>query len=188
MPNKVVLSLTLGAMALLSGCSSMLNTADSSEFGCPGMPMGVKCKSPMEVYKDIDRETGASGGVPVIAGQQPVAGRVATRETPKVKDPVADVVAKQLGTDARRTQPVREPAKVMRIWIAQWVEAGTDDLHWPSYIYTEIVPRKWSYGLPEAGVVKAPLPMPTVAAPIPGTAQAQSAKAAETVDADPEIN
>jgi conjugal transfer pilus assembly protein TraV len=42
--------------------------------------------------------------------------------------------------------PIREPARIMRIWISPWVESSTGDLNWPSYIYTEIEPRKWSFG------------------------------------------
>ena len=36
----------------------------------------------------------------------------------------------------------------MRIWIAPW-EDGKKDLHWPSYLFTEIQPRKWSFGKSE---------------------------------------
>jgi hypothetical protein len=41
----------------------------------------------------------------------------------------------------------RLPAKVMRIWIAPW-EDSRGDLHAPGYLYTEIEPRRWTFGGP----------------------------------------
>ncbi|WP_370649226.1 TraV family lipoprotein [Cupriavidus sp. EM10] len=45
-------------------------------------------------------------------------------------------------------RPVRKPAQVMRIWIAPWIDSK-DDLHYPSYLYTEVQPRRWSFGKSE---------------------------------------
>ncbi|WP_439810831.1 TraV family lipoprotein [Bordetella bronchiseptica] len=42
-------------------------------------------------------------------------------------------------------KPVREPAVVMRIWVAPWIDAR-DDLHYPSYVFTEVQPRRWAMG------------------------------------------
>jgi len=42
---------------------------------------------------------------------------------------------------------LRMPAQVMRIWVAPW-EDGRGDLHAPGYVYTEIVPRRWTLGAP----------------------------------------
>ena len=39
------------AVILLAGCASTLNTADHDAFACPGMPAGVICKSPVQVYR-----------------------------------------------------------------------------------------------------------------------------------------
>jgi conjugal transfer pilus assembly protein TraV len=41
--------------------------------------------------------------------------------------------------------PILEPAKVLRIWIAPWID-NKQDLHWPSMIFTEVTPRRWSIG------------------------------------------
>jgi hypothetical protein len=43
--------------------------------------------------------------------------------------------------------PIRMPAQVMRVWIAPW-EDSRGDLHAPGYLFTEIVPRRWSLGVP----------------------------------------
>jgi hypothetical protein len=45
--------------------------------------------------------------------------------------------------------PIRLPAQVLRVWIAPWEDAH-GDLHAPGYVYTEIVPRRWSLGEPAA--------------------------------------
>ena len=41
--------------------------------------------------------------------------------------------------------PVRAPAKVMRIWVAPWVD-DSGDLHLAGHLFTEIEGRKWSVG------------------------------------------
>ena len=45
--------------------------------------------------------------------------------------------------------PIRLPAQVLRVWIAPWEDAH-GDLHAPGYVYTEVVPRRWSLGEPAA--------------------------------------
>lgn len=47
--------------------------------------------------------------------------------------------------------PIRLPAQVLRVWIAPW-EDGHGDLHAPGYVYTEVVPRRWSLGEPAASI------------------------------------
>lgn len=61
--------------------------------------------------------------------------------------------------------PVRLPAKVMRIWIAPWVDAG-GDLNLAGHVFTEIESRKWSVG--ERGVDTVPTfsPLQVGAAPV----------------------
>lgn len=43
------------------------------------------------------------------------------------------------------TVPLRTQARVMRIWVAPWTDAG-GDLHMGGHLYTEIEPRKWAVG------------------------------------------
>lgn len=116
-------------LLLTTGCSSTLNTAGTSEYSCPGVP-GVMCKTPGQVYKMTEGDTlNPSALDPKMA---PV----------KRINPVATI------SDANTPMPIREPAKVMRVWIAPWTDKN-DDLHWPSYVYTEIQRRKWSFGNPD---------------------------------------
>ena len=118
-------------VSLLTGCASTLNTAGTGEFACPGMP-GVMCKTPGQVYKMTEGNTLDAS---VLAPEPKVV-------SAKKINPVASVA------DANTPMPIREPAKVMRVWIAPWTDKN-DDLHWPSYIYTEIQQRKWSFGNPD---------------------------------------
>lgn len=48
-------------------------------------------------------------------------------------------------------KPLRLPPRVIRIWVAPW-EDSDGDLHQPSYIYSEISPRRgrWLFGEKEA--------------------------------------
>lgn len=48
-------------------------------------------------------------------------------------------------------KPIRLPPRVIRIWIAPW-EDSDGDLHQPSYIYSEISPKRgrWLFGEKEA--------------------------------------
>jgi conjugal transfer pilus assembly protein TraV len=43
--------------------------------------------------------------------------------------------------------PVLEQAQVMRIYIAPWID-GRNDVHWPSYIFSEVQAKRWRIGLP----------------------------------------
>jgi|JI10StandDraft_1071094.scaffolds.fasta_scaffold169168_2 conjugal transfer pilus assembly protein TraV len=153
---------------LLTGCANVLNTANHDEFACPGMPAGVMCKSPLQVYRathdashgatpDRDLETAAlakrSGAQTSQETFDDGSGLVSLQPEKAARDkpsalplplhlPIAQSASPNLPL------PVLEPAKVMRIWIAPW-EDSKKDLHWPSYLFTEIQPRKWSFGKAE---------------------------------------
>jgi hypothetical protein len=47
--------------------------------------------------------------------------------------------------------PIVRPPKIVRIWIAPWVD-GNEDLNMDTYIYTEIRGKKWLLGekIPES--------------------------------------
>ena len=55
-----------------------------------------------------------------------------------------------LGNTVAAGRPVREAAQVMRIWVAPWIDKK-DDLHYPSYVFTEVQPRRWTFGVNEFG-------------------------------------
>ena len=140
------LMLSVAALAMLSGCSSVMNTAGSGDYSCPGMPNGVVCKTPAAVYKsthldppvtDFDTPIGTKAVAVPGAGANP-SGYV------NMATPVSELAAKSVSGP----RPVREPAKVARIWIAPWIDKN-DTLHLAQIQYTEIKPRTWTVGKPE---------------------------------------
>jgi conjugal transfer pilus assembly protein TraV len=42
-------------------------------------------------------------------------------------------------------KPVLEPAAVVRVWIAPYI-TDRGDMRYPGYVFSEITPRRWSYG------------------------------------------
>jgi conjugal transfer pilus assembly protein TraV len=164
----------LGLMAIAamtSGCSSMLSPVGSDEFSCePGKPKAT-CRTPTAVYRSTHgtapvAETdapvawsklirGTSGEVAVDAERQTQSGEYAPRPVngqARAQMGVPGLNAKTLGLGAVATagRPVRENAQVMRIWVAPWIDKK-DDLHYPSYIFTEVQPRRWTFGVNEFG-------------------------------------
>ncbi len=119
------------AFALLSGCSSVWNVGDS-KYACPGMPSGVVCKTPLEVYK----LTNNRNALVTMDG---------TGSTEAVPVPVETKMQVHLPTPISQPMPVMEAAQVMRIWIAPWIDQS-GDLHYPSFIFSEVTPRRWSFG------------------------------------------
>ena len=135
---------------LVTGCSSMFNTADNDMFSCPGMPQGIICKTPMAVYKSTNQ-------MPQPTDNDMPIGVKATGV--RAGDNQGNVVSPELATKsntglpgltrtAEMARPIRTPAQVMRIWIAPWIDSK-DDLHYPSYLFTEVQPRRWSFGKTE---------------------------------------
>ncbi|MEC4718202.1 type IV conjugative transfer system lipoprotein TraV [Noviherbaspirillum sp. CPCC 100848] len=124
-----------------TGCGS---TGWKSEYACPGMPNGVICKSPTEVYKmteNTDRISGEpSGSAGAQASSKEAAGQRSERGNRLIPGQIST------GRNApREALPILEPAKVMRVWIAPWIDAK-QDLHMPGYVFTEVTPRRWSFG------------------------------------------
>ena len=77
--------------------------------------------------------------------------------------------------------PVLEPARVVRIWVAPWTD-NKGDLHMPGYLFSEITPRRWSFGEAEVGNTRVLTPMqverdvPREATPTTGKAAAAATK------------
>lgn len=117
------LSLTVLAVACLSGCSLGVG---SGKFACPGMPNGIVCKSPAEVYALTNVGDATLDALDTKALEKNPFTRPAISSN---SGPV----------------PVLEEPQVMRVWIAPWVD-DKKDLHWPSYLFTEVTPRRWSFG------------------------------------------
>ena len=179
--KRTALVAALLPIALLSGCSSWLNTAGDDEFSCPGMPQGIICKSPMAVYKSTEQS-------PALTDSDMPIGQKA----PNVK--YGDDMGKTAGSEhnlkvsngvpgpavADLARPVRVPAQVMRIWIAEWTDKN-DDQHYPGYLFTEIQPRRWSVGKSEASGRNTTVPFRAAATPAgaSGKEQPVAAKPAE---------
>lgn len=158
----------IAASLALGGCASTFNTAGSSEFSCPGMPNGVVCAAPFTAYEMTNGSSAALDQQFADPEQQRKAGGVPAARLDAGGGVLGAGVATALA--GRLPQPIMEQAQVMRIWVAPWVDAN-NDVHWPSYIYTEIQPKRWRFGLPatrqSAGVIPhladAPVALPTAA-------------------------
>lgn len=144
--KKVALVFSVVAVSSLSGCASMMNTGQTDKFGCTGMPHGSICKTPVEVYQDTN---GSLNAYSKRAAQASVSEeQKGQAKRPDDDDKALALVEKKHPVLQKVTgapTPVREPAKVMRIWIAPWTDKN-DALHWPSYVYVEVEPRKWAFG------------------------------------------
>lgn len=149
MKKSIALTALSATILVLSGCASTLNTASNSTFGC-GLPKGQTCKTPTAVYNSTHG-----------TGQQtqydtPVGNNSTKSTTAPAKG--GGVVSTQGGTNivlgghihsaVNGPRPVREPAQIVRIWIAPWVDAS-DTLHLAQYQFAEVQPRTWTVGLEE---------------------------------------
>jgi conjugal transfer pilus assembly protein TraV len=140
---------------LATGCASTFNTADNDTFSCPGMPQGIICKTPFAVYKSTNQMPAATDSdMPIGQTVKGVRsgddrGNVASPEQVSANSASLPGLtpASAIATNSR---PIRTPAEVMRIWIAPWTDSK-DDLHYPSYLFTEVQARRWSFGKTEFG-------------------------------------
>lgn len=147
--------LLVGAvLATLQGCSTF-NPVGESDYDCPGMPKGVVCKTPREVYNAQDQKDNAKagGGAPTY------------------------VIASSPNKNSLQPTPVLEQAQVMRVWIAPWIDANKD-LHWPGLMFTEVHPREWHFGEDTFDGVEPPVPHLMYESKEPATSA--PAKATET--------
>lgn len=145
--RKLSLAAVVTAPIVLSGCGSLLNPAGSSEYGCPGMPMGVTCKTPAAVYKSTHGETEQTEFDTAFGRAGEAAAR--TSKAQKAEQGAPASAGAPAAHQRMSIKPVREPARVARIWIAPWVDKN-DNLNLASFQYTEIKPRTWTVGVPES--------------------------------------
>lgn len=138
---------TIGAMAVLTGCSTF--GVGNSEYACQGMPEGVQCMSARDVYeatndgqvpRSISAAEAAQGvtSVPASVATAQVDGSAGDRDAAFINTYVAPYLPD-------KPIPIRTPAQVMRIWVAPWEDAN-GDLNATGYLYTEIEPRRWVIG------------------------------------------
>lgn len=91
----------------------------SARYGCPA-PDGVTCQSMTDVYH---------------GARSP--GKEAKKDTQDDYPFRPEVLSGSV--------PVRKAPKVIRIWLAPWVDED-EDLHQPGYIYAELPVKKWAIG------------------------------------------
>lgn len=196
------LLLAIVAAGLLAGCAM-----GSSEFSCPGVPEGMACTSTREVYDRTDgsmnarssseesqaeatardRDRKRTTGAPAprstdkrssSASQGENGASQSERNQPRAADSRVAERTRQVPIRQKDDLPIRQPAQVMRIWVAPWEDQG-GNLHMSGLIYTEIVERRWTIGVPnkDGGSIAQPLTAPGV--PNPAQANSQSGPAAE---------
>ncbi|WP_420213505.1 type IV conjugative transfer system lipoprotein TraV (plasmid) [Burkholderia aenigmatica] len=151
--------------ATLSGCSSFWSVGQS-DFDCPGLPQGVICKTPREVYQMTNHRDALitmhdNGKQTALADADSGSGGGALKGGASVTLP----------QPIQQPMPILEPAQVMRIWINSWIDQN-GDLHYPGFVYTEVTPRRWAVGNiagTSSGQVLAPVQIDDPAARDTGT-------------------
>ena len=146
--TKMLLTLTLLAPVLISGCAS-------PRYAC-GVPDGIGCKPLSEVHRmakdgslkmraapsnrdepETKNATRARSDVEKLAG----------RETSDIQteSPSAQVIPQQPATEIVTVTPgtpILIPPKTMRVWVARWPdEDGT--LHDETYLYLKLDNGHW---------------------------------------------
>lgn len=163
--KRNTLALALAAIVAVAGPA----VAREKKGVCP-MPDGVKCMSLADVYAHTNNadKLGPSAqpaveikdpapAAQMYVGAPKPTGRVAYRpvkhadaapsgNTLAIITPTASTASVMVQTVTTYTppsaEPVRAPAKVMRILVTAWEDDG-GSLHMPGTIFTEIEPRRW---------------------------------------------
>lgn len=123
------------SMTVFSGC------ATSSKYACKGQPDGVICADPVAVYHMTEERDEVT-----TKNEKKMDGAQTKRE---------EVMNSIMRPPVDMAKPVLEPAQVLRIWLAPWVDEA-QDLHGASYVFTEITPRRWTMGVRGAAIPHAP--------------------------------
>jgi conjugal transfer pilus assembly protein TraV len=146
------------AAAVVSGCAAV----GQPDFSCDGMPGNVTCIDAMTVY-ELTSDPALDAAVRAEVARRTEAGETAI----DTKALVAQIKQTRASTQTGATtlmaalnqpMPVLEPARVVRIWVAPWVDAK-GDLHMPGYLFSEITPRRWSLGEAEVAGARVLTPM-----------------------------
>lgn len=168
------------AAALAAGCTAV----GQPDFSCNGMPGNVTCLDAMTVY-ELTSDPALDAAVRAEVARLSEAGETQI----DTKALVAQIKQQRAYTHTGSTtlmapltqpMPVLEPARVVRIWVAPWIDTK-GDLHMPGYLFSEITPRRWSFGEAEVGNTRVLTPMQverdTGAAPTTGRAPAATGAA-----------
>ncbi|MCP5279434.1 MAG: type IV conjugative transfer system lipoprotein TraV [Thiobacillus sp.] len=133
----------------LSACANMAGLDGKSEFACKA-PDGVVCTSVSGVYANTLAGTlparqadPPQGVVPESAAENQPKGRVDTPRPYGATPPASTAPA--AGT------PLLSPPRVLRLWIAPWVDED-GDLHDQAYLYVMWHRGAWQLGHTEADI------------------------------------
>lgn len=140
---------------LVSGCSSFgSGQKKSSDFSCSGLPEGSVCKTPLEIYESTNGDDAVEASV--VSAPDSESGSK-KKSKGKSKD-VPVVVQRNLVVSPPSPKPILEEAQVMRVWVAPFIDAN-QDLQWPGHIFTEVTPRRWSFGERDVENIRSVVPL-----------------------------
>jgi conjugal transfer pilus assembly protein TraV len=185
--TSVIKACALGAIVLTTaGCASQ----GKSTFSCTGLPGSVTCMDAMTVY-EITSDPALEAALRAELARRSAQGEknIDTRallQQIKGQANYSAIGRTSLMAPLTQPMPVLEPARVVRIWIAPWVDRK-GDLHMPGYVFSEITPRRWSLGEAEVSntQVLAPVQVQQEAAAPP--TRASAAKASRTPASTAEV-
>ncbi len=170
----------------LSACANMAGLDGKSEFACKA-PDGVVCTSVSGVYTNT-----LAGTLPAQLADHPqgVAPESATEIQQKgpADTPRPYGATPPAGTAPATGTPLLSPPRVLRLWLAPWVDED-GDLHDQAYLYVMWHRGEWQLGHTEAvirrqfGPIEAPLAAPAATQPADPATQRETTRqdARETV-------
>ncbi|MDD2944313.1 MAG: type IV conjugative transfer system lipoprotein TraV [Acinetobacter sp.] len=147
--------LNLLALTALSTVLTACMSGYGSNYGCKGLPDGIVCKSPTQIYDMTNDDS--FGGVYQSTlneaqdqGNESDSGMFKSSKSKKTAQstPANDAInlfSKPQFQSSSSPMPVLEQPKVLRIWVAPWKDQN-ETLNWGNYMFTEITPRRWNFG------------------------------------------
>lgn len=134
-------------VTVLSGCASF----GDAELACPGSESGVTCMPATEVYELTNDPERAKSVREENRINKLISDGKLDPDNVKTNIIKYDAVPTKLADrmiPLSQPKPVLKPAEVIRIWISPWIDEK-QDLHMPSYVFSEVTPRRWNFGLNE---------------------------------------
>jgi len=152
----------------LTACANMAGLDGKSEFACKA-PDGVVCTSVSGVYANTLAGTLPARREGYAQSEAPDSASEAKPKGPA--DPLKPYSAEPpAGTAPAAGTPLLSPPRVLRLWLAPWVDED-GDLHDQAYLYVMWHRGAWQLGHTEAGIRRQFAPIAPVSAP-PVTAPA----------------
>ncbi len=148
MKNKLIFII---AVMFLSGCSSL--GVGENDFKCELGANEGYCASASEVYNLTNPPLNFNKNINVGIANNSIENETNVSNTENNKKNTAKIQADEskiqpvndLYTYSDQGIPIRTPTRVMRIWIAPWIDSS-DSLNMSGLVYTDIETRKWTIG------------------------------------------